>query len=490
MKVVFITPASDMRRNPIYRLGNIFYGHANSITGPLILGHILKDAGHVVEVYEELYKDIDFRKCDDADVVCLYTMTSNAPRAYKIADMLRQKGKRVIIGGMHASVLPQECLEHADQVITGEGELIIRDVVEGRIKDPIVQAPCPQDLDQVPFPDYSILKTPCQVANVMTTRGCPFCCSFCTTSRMFHPYRKRSVENVIEELRYYKKLGFKYMNFEDDNFTADKERTKQILRRMIDEDLVFRETFFFGRTDLANDEEMLDLLERAHLTRVLVGIESLNQESLDTINKHQKISDIEKCAGALAQHKIRLIASLVLGIDTDKPSDIRRGVEFSKKMNAYQLQPAVLTPFPATQTYKQYQEENRIINTDWQYYDMMNVTFIPKQMSPWALQKEFFRAARKFYTFGSSFKITKTFGINYGMRRFFLFLLVRVALLGVFIISRIDNGNPYFRLRQSEKKYQMAHDTGRNKDKAFGGLSRGSRLADKTNPAAFRHTRV
>ena len=204
----------------------------------------------------------------------------------------------------------------------GEGESVILDVVEGRIRDKIVNAPCPEDLDRIPFPDYSILKTPCRSANIMSTRGCPFCCSFCTTSRMFHPYRQRSVDSVIEELRYYKKLGFHYMNFEDDNFTADRERAKEICRRMIREGLTFKETFFFGRTDLAKDEEMLDLLREAHLTRVLVGIESLNQKSLDAVNKHQSVDDIKKCTAVLAKHGIRLIASIVLGIDTDTKEDI------------------------------------------------------------------------------------------------------------------------------------------------------------------------
>ena len=127
--------------------------------------------------------------------------------------------------------------------------------------------------------------TPVKAANVLSTRGCPFRCTFCTTSRMFAPYRQRSVENVIAELRMYKQMGFKYMNFEDDNFTADKERAKEICRQMIKEGLVFKETFFFGRTDLAKDEELLTLLKQAHLTRVLIGIESLKQEALDSINK-------------------------------------------------------------------------------------------------------------------------------------------------------------------------------------------------------------
>lgn len=448
MKVVFITPASKVRRKRLYRIGNLVYGHPNAITGPLILGHILKDAGHDVSVYEELYADVDYSKLLDADVFCLYTMTSNAPRAYELADMLhRESNARILIGGMHASVLPQEALQHADQVIVGEGETVILDAVEGRNTKKIIHAPCLKDLDDAPFPDYSILKTRCDCANVMSTRGCPFCCSFCTTSRMFHPYRERSIDSVMDELRYYKSLGFKYMNFEDDNFTANKERAKEICRRMIRENLVFRETFFFGRTDMANDDELLGLLQKAHLTRALVGIESLNQQSLDEINKHQKVADIKRCAAALAKHKIRLIASIVLGIDTDRQEDILKGVEFSKKINAYQLQPAILTPFPGTAVYRQYKKEGRVLTEDWSLFDMMNVTFLPKTMTPWELQELFFKAVKRFYTFFSSFRIWKIFGANFGLRRIAFSFVVKIGVFALNLVARFGRHTNLYRLK-------------------------------------------
>ena len=451
MKIIFITPASDVRRMALYRLGNLLYGHPNAITGPLILGHILKNAGHDVAVYEELYSDLDFAKLSGADVYCLYTMTSNAPRAYLLADRLRHEtGGRVLIGGMHASVLPEEAAEHADQVIVGEGERVILDVVEGRLTDKIIYAECVMNLDEIPFPDHSLLKTRCDAANVMSTRGCPFHCSFCTTSRMFYPYRQRSVDSVIEELRYYKKLGFRYMNFEDDNFTADKERAKEICRRMIVEQLTFRETFFFGRTDLAGDEEMLSLLQQAHLTRVLVGIESLNQSSLDLINKHQKISDIEQCAAALSRHKIQLIASLVLGIDTDCAEDIRRGVQFASAIDAYQLQPAIMTPFPGTPVYEQLEKQNRMLTKDWSLFDMLNVTYIPSKMSPWELQQEFFSAIKHFYSFSSSFKMMRIFGTIYGLRRLGLCLLLQFGLPLISLVATYAKTTHLYKLKHME----------------------------------------
>lgn len=453
MRVVFLTPAGDVRRSAFYRMGNSLYGHSNSITGPLVLGRILKDAGHEVSVWEELYQDVNPSVYQNADVVCLYTMTSTAPRAYLLADRIRRDTKaRVLIGGMHASVLPEEAALHADQVITGEGEAVILDVVEGRIRDRIVQSPCLKNLDEAPYPDYSLLKTRCECANVLSTRGCPFCCSFCTTSRMFHPYRERSVENVIGELRYYKKLGFQYMNFEDDNFTANKERAKEICRRMIAEGLVFKETFFFGRTDMANDEEMLDLLQKAHLTRALVGIESLNQDSLNEINKRQSVADIERCAAALSRHKIRLIASIVLGIDTDGKEEMRHSVDFARKINAYQLQPAVLTPFPGTKVFEQYEREGRILTRDWSLFDMMNVTFLPKRLSPWELQKEFFHAVRRFYGFFSSFRIGKIFGIQYGLRRIGLALLIKLGVPFLYLASIFKKRTNLYRIRHWNPK--------------------------------------
>ncbi len=450
MKIVFVTPAPALRRQPVYRLGGKLYGQPNSITGPLILGGILKKAGHDVEVYEELNGRLDMKHLLAADVVCLYTMTSTAPRAYELADLVHSKGRgRVLIGGMHASVMPEEALGHADQVITGEAEKIILDVVEGRITDKTVNAPPVENLDEVPFPDYSILKTPSCSANILTTRGCPFRCTFCTTSRMFAPYRQRSVDNVIEEIRMYKKMGFKYMNFEDDNFTADKERAKEICRRMIAGHLQFRETFFFGRTDMARDPELLELLKAAHLTRVLMGIESLNQAALDSVNKHQDINDIKAAAAACKKYGIRMIVSIVLGLDDDTKEDMDRSIEFAKSIDAYQLQPAVLTPFPGTPVYDQYMKEGRMITGNWAAFDLMDVTFIPKNMTPWELQDEFYYASTHFYDYRSAFRIGKLFGAEYGWRRFGFAIFAHLGPWGARLCSKHVPISHYYFLRQN-----------------------------------------
>lgn len=449
MKIVFITPAAALRRFPLYRFGGRFYGHPNAITGPLILGTILKNAGHTVEVYEELNGSVNYKKLlRDTDVFCLSIMTSTAPRAYELADMIHERSHaRVIIGGIHATAMPEEALRHADQVITGEGENLILDVIEGRLTDSVINGSPVEDLDAVCFPDYSILKTPCDTANIMSTRGCTHCCTFCTTSRMFHPYRQRSVDSVIEEIRYYKRLGFRFINFEDDNFTADKERAKEICRRMIAENLIFKEIFFFGRTDMADDEELLSLLQQAHLNRVLIGIESLNQESQDLIHKGQDIAAIRRAALACQKYKIRLIASIVLGLDTDTKEDIRNAVSFAKEMNAYQLQPAVLTPYPNTPVFEQFRQQHRMITENWEVFDMMNVTFLPIHFSPWELQMEFYHAVREFYDFSSAFRIGKIFGREFAVRRIGLMVFAHLGSAAAILLSSAAKNSPYYKLR-------------------------------------------
>ncbi len=449
MKIVFIVPTAALRRIPLYRLGGKIYGQSNSITGPLILGGILKRAGHQVEAYEELNARLPLKRLlKDTDIFCLSLMTSNAPRGYELADIIHEKSNaKVIMGGMHPTWLPEETLRHADQVITGEGEKVILDVVEGRLTDRIVPG-IPMDImDEAPFPDYSILKTPCEATNVISTRGCPYRCTFCTTSRMFAPYRQRSVDNVIDEIRMYKQMGFRYMNFEDDNFTADKARAKEICRRMIAENLTFKESFFFGRTDMANDEELLQLLHDAHLTRVLIGIESLNQSALNEIHKGQNIEDIKKAGAACEKYKIRMIASIVLGLDEDTKKDMDRSVAFAKSIHAYQLQPAILTPFPGTPVYDKFCAEHRMITTDWSRFDMMNVTFLPNHMTPWELQETFYEASKYFYDFSSIRDIHRIFGAEYARRRFGLAIMARLGVFGAHIASRIAKGSVYYDLR-------------------------------------------
>ncbi|HUI92855.1 MAG TPA: radical SAM protein [Chitinivibrionales bacterium] len=448
MNIAFITPAADIRKSFPYRLGNSIYTRPNAITGPLILATILRNRGHHAEVYEELYSHVNLERLMGADVIGISTMTSTAPRAFAIADYFKSKGKRVVIGGMHATVAPQETLAHCDTVVTGEAEEVIADVMEGRASGPVVDAGHPNDLDAAPFPDYSLLKTPCREANILTTRGCHYSCSFCSTSRMFSPYRERGVDSVVAEMAYYKERGFRYVNFQDDNFTGNRKRAKEILAKAIEKNLIFRDVFFFGRADMVLDEELLSLLSRAHLRSVLIGFESLNPASLEYIGKKIRLEPILASVPNLGKYKIKLLASLVLGLDTDSREDIRKAVRFCRDINAFTLQPAVLTPFPETPVYRQYAQEQRMVTKDWRYFDLMHATFHPKKMSVAELQEEFYTALLRFYSFRKSFTIMKIYGFAAGMRRLGLWLAISFA----YCVTRLlDRG--YFAILKKSRPF-------------------------------------
>jgi radical SAM superfamily enzyme YgiQ (UPF0313 family) len=447
MRTVFITPTAAIRKTPFYRIANRLYTRPSAVTGPLTLATILKRAGHDAVVYEELFSTFDpLKAARDAEIVALSAMTSNVDRAYELADHFRAEGKRVIIGGIHPSAVPEEAALHADTVVVGEGENLIVDVVEGR-SGGIARSEPIADLDSIPFPDYSLLKTPARTANMLTTRGCHFRCSFCSTSRMFQPYRERSPENVVEELRYYKKLGFRYVSFQDDNFTGNRDRAKEILACAVRENLVFQSGFFFGRADMACDEELLYLLDRAHFNTVLIGFESLNARTRDSINKHLNLEPLRGCIPNLEKHHIRLIASFVLGLDGDTREDFRKNVEFAHSMHAYKYQPAILTPFPGTPTFEALRREKRMRVEEWQYYDMMHVVFEPAAMTLQELQQEFYRSLTKFYSFHSAVDSFKHYGPLWGMGK----LLLWIAFSVIRFLSPLIDRWYFIRLKAVQK---------------------------------------
>ncbi|MFA6356723.1 MAG: cobalamin-dependent protein, partial [Candidatus Omnitrophota bacterium] len=193
MKIVFIEPRSTE--------ANVYSRISMPLLGPIYLGTILKARGHEVEIYNEDILKPDYDKLE-ADLIGISILTSTAKRGYEIAD--RFPREKVIMGGVHASLLPEEAIRHARQVVIGEAEEVIVDIVEGRITEPIVKGRPVEDLDSLPYPDFTLIKgdrSRSLAVPVSTSRGCPHDCSFCSVTKMFgRKYRFRSAENVMGEL--------------------------------------------------------------------------------------------------------------------------------------------------------------------------------------------------------------------------------------------------------------------------------------------------
>lgn len=413
-KIVFIEPRAPnlhiFSQFPLPRLG------------VLILGTMMKRRGWDVEVYVEDLRRIDFDAVAGSDLVGISTITSTAPRAYAIADKVRSMGLPVLMGGPHVTFLADEALEHADFVFRGEGERPLtafidawedgRDfaaipnlssrAADGRVfHNPAL--PWEDDLDAIPYPDLSLLKPdphrrklPAPIP-VQTSRGCPFDCSFCSVTGMFgKKYRFRSTENVIEELRQYDRAK-NTVFFYDDNFAANRERTKELLQAMIREGFKFPWTTQV-RADLARDVELVQLMREAGCHTVYIGFESVNPRSLAGMKKKQTVADLVRAAKVLRRNRINIHGMFVLGFDEDDWPSVKATVKFAKRSRLSTTQFLILTPLPGSEFYEKMSTENRLRFRDWALYDAHHVVFEPARFSLFDLQKAQMYCHKKFYS--------------------------------------------------------------------------------------------
>jgi len=401
-KVTFVQPRAKFNAYSLTRV---------PLLGAFYLGTILKKEGHQVSVLsEDLKKVYDEKtgKLDEellnSDVVGFSTMTCTAQRAYRIADALKKArpNVRVIMGGPHATFMVEEALQHADIVVRGEAERVISDVVNnGRKTSPVVEGIPVEDMDTLPFPELRLLrdgKEKFKYIPILTSRGCPYDCIFCSVTQMFgKKYRFRSSENVLEEIESRISQGFRRFFFSDDNFTADRERIKVLLEEFLSRKLSFRWTAQV-RVDVAKDTELLKLMSRTNCRLLMIGFESINPETLKLYKKHQGLDDIMYCISRLAEQDIRVHGFFVLGSDADDISTIERTVRFCRitKLNTAQF--AILSPIPGTRLFEQLSSQGRIFTKDWSLYDGTHVVFEPKKLSAFELQNKVLRAWKKFYT--------------------------------------------------------------------------------------------
>jgi len=411
-KVIFIEP-----RAPDY---HVFSKWGLPRLGCVLLATILRKHGINCVVYVEAGgTEIDLQDVLSADAIGITTITSTAPRAYEIADIAREHGIPVFMGGPHVSFLPEEALEHCDYVIRGEAEDIIYPFIKAlemgeglemisgismRMNGVSYHSPtrctC-YDLDSLPFPDFSLIQGVKRypITPVMTSRGCPYDCSFCAVTGMFgRRYRFVSPRRVVEGLQsIVPPADPNWVFFYDDIFNAHPKRTKELLRLMISEKVTPHWTAQV-RTEVAKDKELLDLMEESNCYACYVGLESINPQTLKAYNKRQTPEDIQECIEKLHEHKIKVHGMFVFGSDEDDVHTIRQTAKFAKKNNIETVQFMILTPLPGSRYYDDLQKQDRLVTREWSLYDAHHVVFEPKKMSIWELQTETFRALLKFYS--------------------------------------------------------------------------------------------
>ncbi len=386
---------------PASATGHVFSGQGTyPLMGPLYLGAVLRQARHTVRVLNEnlLGRPVGLAELD-ADVACISALTPTADRAYEIARQhkaIRPQGL-TLLGGVHPSFLPDEAARFADHVVVGEGEEVIADLVAHGASEKVVTGRRVKDLDRLPVPDLAMLVGSQRVprAPLMTSRGCPYHCNFCSVTQMFgHAFRMHSVERVIEELR---RVQHDYVFFYDDNFAASPARTRRLLEAMLSAG-IRRKWTAQVRVDVARDPDLVALMARAGCTRLYIGLESVDDAALRAMNKRQSVADIVHAVETLHRFGIAVHGMFILGTDEDRPGQAEATVRFCRRHRIDSVQFMILTPFPGTPLFDRMVADGRLLHRHWSYYDGMHAVFRPATATAQEVQDQMVRAFEDFYS--------------------------------------------------------------------------------------------
>ena len=400
------TPNSELRTKKLKRVLLIFprekgIKFSNDTLYPFpILGLTLLAAlfpkTYDVKIINEVIEEVDFDA--DVDLVGITGLTCVIKRAYSIADQFRKRGVKVILGGVHPSLLPDEAKEHADSVFIGEAEGMLDKVLEdfeaGELKLFYKNREW-SNLREMPFPRRDLLNKRYRpfFKVIETTRGCPNRCEFCSVPIINGKrYRIRPLEEVDQELSTIIKKKGEYLFLSDDNVTAKEDYAFGLFE-------VFKrhgvKWMGFTTIKIAMNEELLKKARESGCVSLFIGFESLLQENLDNVSKQFVNSkELSNLVRRIQHHHIGIQGAFIFGFDGDDPTIFKKTVEFVQKNNIELPTFSVLTPFPGTPLYSRLEREGRIFDRNWSRYDMSHVVFRPKNMTVQELQEGYLWAQK------------------------------------------------------------------------------------------------
>ncbi len=403
IKVLLISPTGlDKHGKPIVQRKTYLPG----LTMPQLAAVTPDDAD--VRVVSETSEDIPFN--EHWDLVGLTGMGgSGVVRGWQLGDIFRQKGSKVVMGGIAASLCKEEwTLEHTDCLVKGEAEdtwpVLIQDFINGRLKNiyRMQQAP---DVTKFPEPAYTKFNAPKYGfwRPVQATRGCPFPCKFCSISEFFQrSYRKRPVEQVIRDVRAAKRTGTRYITFIDDNIGVDMKYCKELWEALIDENIIWASQCSL---QLSENEDMLALAYKSGCRILSFGIETINEKSLTHIDKEwNRPTRYKQAFDAIRKHGIEVSTEMILGLDGDNQDVFEKTFDFLMENRIALPRLYILTPVPGTPMYEELDAEGRIFDHNFVKYNGGDAVFHPKNMKASELQEGYWKLYQQLYSVKNIYK--------------------------------------------------------------------------------------
>jgi radical SAM superfamily enzyme YgiQ (UPF0313 family) len=397
-KLLLISPLA-----PGSLLGRDFYFRLPCLS--LLKVAALTPAAWDVHIVDEKVEPLNL--AEEADLVGITAMTCTVNRAYEIARHFRQRGIKVVMGGMHASSMPDEALQHCDSVVVAEAEglwaRLIQDFECGQMKPVYRHANGPPTLEALPPADWNLYRAKryMPVHFVETTRGCPFDCEFCAVTNFFGGrYRNRPLDDVLAELTSLQPFEGRFIMknvvfFVDDNIVSNRAFTREFLSSIREFKLRW---LGHASVTLANDPELLKLCQESGCMGVLIGFETLAPETLRSIGRKGRLQvEYLDAIKKIHDYGIGIDASFVFGFDTDDESVFDRTLEFVTRAKIEAPYFSILTPYPGTRLYQRMQSEDRLLSTDWSLYDTSHVVFRPTRLTPEQLLDGYQRVFRESY---------------------------------------------------------------------------------------------
>jgi radical SAM superfamily enzyme YgiQ (UPF0313 family) len=399
-KLILINPVSDFRRG--------FAVNALSCYPPLSLGIIasLTPSDWEIRIIDENFEKFQYT---EADLVGITAFTPSALRAYQIADEYRKKGVKVVMGGIHASMIPEECENYVDSVVIGEAEgvwaKVIQDFEAGnlqkRYKAEILE------FKGWPVPRHDLFHKGYAFDSIQTSRGCPMRCDFCSVS-IFNgcTYRQRPIDEVIEEL---KMIRHKFMFIVDDNILGYgkqfENRAVELFKRMKSEN-INKDWFSHASLNFANSPEVMKHAAACGCKLIFIGFEAETEEQLQEMNKKMNLKmgahTYTELTKKINRSRIGVMGGFIMGLDTDTVESVEKRKQYILRSQINIIGTSFLTPFPGTPVFKRLTEENRIVKNnfpeDWKHYDLLDVVYKPKNMTGEQLDKLVMESWKLFYS--------------------------------------------------------------------------------------------